>query len=92
MLKKFNTTILILIAFFYSLKTNGNEGNTTCSKEMTSFIEDYPNTVILKVKVLYVVLVQLALEFIYLKWMVLILQNLIKSNAGFILPVCLDSG
>ena len=40
MLKKFNTIILILIAFFYSLETNGSEGNTTCSKEMTSLLED----------------------------------------------------
>ena len=50
MLKKFNTIILILIAFFYSLETNGNKGNTTCSKEMTSLLEDNPNTIILKVK------------------------------------------
>ena len=50
MLKKFNTIILILVVSIYSLESSGSEGDTTCSKEMITLLEDNPNTVVLKVK------------------------------------------
>ena len=50
MIKKFITIIVIFITSFFSLETNGNEGNTTCSEEMRSLLKDNPNAVILKIK------------------------------------------
>ena len=50
MLNKLNTIILILVVSIYSLESSGSEGDTTCSKEMITLLEDNPNTVILKVK------------------------------------------
>ncbi|MEC7107741.1 MAG: heavy metal-associated domain-containing protein [Verrucomicrobiota bacterium] len=50
MLNKLNTIILILVVSIYSLESSGSEGDTTCSKEMITLLEDNPNTVVLKVK------------------------------------------
>ena len=50
MLNKINTIILILVVSIYSLESSGSEGDTTCSKEMITLLEDNPNTVVLKVK------------------------------------------
>ncbi len=50
MLNKLNTIILILVVSIYSLESSGSEGDTTCSKEMITLLEENPNTVILKVK------------------------------------------
>ena len=50
MLNKLNTIILILVVSVYSLESSGSEGDTTCSKEMITLLEDNPNTVVLKVK------------------------------------------
>ena len=50
MLNKLNTIILILVVSIYSLESSGSEGDTTCSKEMITLLEDNPNTVVLKIK------------------------------------------
>lgn len=50
MLNKLYTIILILVVSIYSLESSGSEGDTTCSKEMITLLEDNPNTVVLKVK------------------------------------------